>query len=443
MSRARILVPLALAGAASAWAWHQAGSAPPPPPPPPGSCGGALTVEGGKNQGAGGCDPSSSARGGLTSPLASSFTPCSFQIKPSLGGAQGPGASCRSPQGQQSNPPSPPDPYVPRDAAGRPIYNGFPGGGLLDQALPRQVIALLDVATSDQVLLVDFTTSLPLAAIDLASGLPWQFTSSQHLALSDDDTTIAATNLGDGFGGVSNPPHVSFIDVSTRSLTGRLLLPDGTRPDDVVLSPDGDIAYVGATTAAPGTITPDNPRILVIDAARREILDELPLGDDEPGNMALTPDGVLLFVLVRSQAPGGGTGLVVIDTATRTIVRRIASTAADVLFRPGHAAASPDGTRIYVGPTVVSFTPERVDGVAVLDTQTLEWTANIPLGTQLRGISDERTDLEVSPDGTFVYLHDAQSSKIHVIDSRVNSTVSVLEMDENGVGPIFLAYPAQ
>ena len=327
--------------------------------------------------------------------------------------------------------------FQPRDVADCSPLPPAPGESPIDPATAPLYYCILDVADSDQVVFVDYRTGAFEATVDLAAGLPWQLTSPQAMALTPDRRTMIVTNLGDGFGGVSNPPHVTIVDVASRTISGRVNLPDGTRVKDVVASPDGALAYVGAWDAGVGGLGFTNTRILVVDIAQRLVTGEIAVPSG-PENMAMTPDGALLFLHGSSRS--GPNAIEVVDLGSRTHSATIASTAADVLFRIGHIAVTPDGSKAFVGPTVVSFSPERVDGVAVLNTQTLEWTANIPLGP-LMATTGNRTDLEITLDGRRVFFGDALLGKVFEIDPFTNRLVAAFDVGPGGVGPVFTFSP--
>ena len=332
-----------------------------------------------------------------------------------------------------SSPPPPEKDFLPRDAASCSPLPPPPGEPPIDPATAPLHYCILDVADDDQVVFVNYRTGSFDATVNLATGLPWQLTSPQAMTLTPNRRTMIVTNLGDGLGGVSSPPHVTIIDVASRTISGRVTLPDGTRVKDVVTSPDGALAYVGAWEDGPDPFASANPRILIVDIAQRLVVAELSV-PTRPENMAMTPDGALLFFHGR---PDRGSNVIeVVDLGSRTHSATIVSSAADVVFRIGHIAVTPDGSKAFVGPTVVSFSPERVDGVAVLNTQTLEWLANIPLG-QLVATTDNRTDLEITPDGSRVFFGDAQVDKVFEIDAFTNRLIAEFDVGPGGVGPIF------
>ena len=97
-----------------------------------------------------------------------------------------------------------------------------------------------------------------------------------------------------------------------------------------VVSPDSSKVYVAS--GLPNTVS-------VIDTSTNTVSAVIPLGSS-PGGLALTPDGTTLYV--SAGTPSGGTVLV-IDTSTNAI-----TTTVKVGDAPQQLAASPDGKAIYV-----------------------------------------------------------------------------------------------
>ena len=127
------------------------------------------------------------------------------------------------------------------------------------------------------------------------------------------------------------------------------------------LSPDRKEIWVG--NAQDGTIS-------VIDYAARRVVATLAAKVDGVNRLKFTPDGKLVIVSTLS-----GPDLIVLDTATRAVVKR---------FPIGHGAAGiqvqPDGARAFV-----ACTPD--DYVAVIDLKTLTMTGKVMAGGQPDGMA--------------------------------------------------------
>jgi len=127
-----------------------------------------------------------------------------------------------------------------------------------------------------------------------------------------------------------------------------------------------------------------------------------------PHGSALTSDGRKLYVgLENADVPG----IVVIDTATNRVVKKI-----DVMLRGGHfLAIQPKTDTLYY--------PMREDHrVLVIDTKTDAVTAIIPIEGGPVGVG-------FAPNGE-VWIHNDGDGAVHVIDSTTNQVVRTL----NGLG---------
>jgi YVTN family beta-propeller protein len=97
------------------------------------------------------------------------------------------------------------------------------------------------------------------------------------------------------------------VDVETQSVLGSLDLPGGGMPQDVKLSPDGEVFYV-ADMRADG--------VHLIDGARLRVLGFLPTGKGAHGLYA-SRDSKVLYVSNREEG-----SISVIDFATRKVARK-------------------------------------------------------------------------------------------------------------------------
>jgi YVTN family beta-propeller protein len=128
------------------------------------------------------------------------------------------------------------------------------------------------------------------------------------------------------------------------------------------VSPDGK--EVWAANANDATIS-------VIDLAQKKVVDTLSANVPSANRLKFTPDGKLVLV-------SSGANLVVLDAATRQVVKRI------LVGHNGHGAGGllvePSGARAFV-----SCGPDNY--VAVVDLKTLEVTATIQAGGSPDGLA--------------------------------------------------------
>ncbi|RPI58465.1 MAG: YncE family protein, partial [Lysobacterales bacterium] len=125
---------------------------------------------------------------------------------------------------------------------------------------------------------------------------------SSTIAISNDDETLAMTNLDDG--------SVSIFRAKTEEFVARVAT--GGEPSSVVISPDGKTAYV--TNRADATLT----RVDGIDGAAPSAGQSIDVGS-EPTGVALSPTGAKLFVAEHAESR-----ISVIDTATMSVEQTIA-----------------------------------------------------------------------------------------------------------------------
>jgi len=180
------------------------------------------------------------------------------------------------------------------------------------------------------------------------------------------------------------------------------------QPHEGVAAPDGRTYYAAI---------PNGPHVVVLDAAtftQKALItspfftSSRPNKSASPHGSALTSDGRKLYVgLENADVPG----IVVIDTATNRVVKKI-----DVMLRGGHfLAIQPKTDTLYY--------PMREDHrVLVIDTKTDAVTAIIPIEGGPVGVG-------FAPNGE-VWIHNDGDGAVHVIDSTTNQVVRTL----NGLG---------
>lgn len=180
------------------------------------------------------------------------------------------------------------------------------------------------------------------------------------------------------------------------------------QPHEGVAAPDGRTYYAAI---------PNGPHVVVLDAAtftQKALItspfftSSRPNKSASPHGSALTSDGRKLYVgLENADVPG----IVVIDTATNRVIKKI-----DVMLRGGHfLAIQPKTDTLYY--------PMREDHrVLVIDTKTDAVTAIIPIEGGPVGVG-------FAPNGE-VWIHNDGDGAVHVIDSTTNQVVRTL----NGLG---------
>lgn len=194
----------------------------------------------------------------------------------------------------------------------------------------------------------------------------------------------------------------SIIDLSGPRLVKTVVV--GTEPEGVSASPDGRRVYVTAETSNV---------LSVIDTQKLETIENI-LVDARPRNVIFTRDSKTAW----ATAELGGT-VMQIDVAKHRFAHRIR-------LRPGAKpvglALSPDEKTLYIATG-------RGNGVAVIDTIRRKVVTDIPTGSRVWGIA-------ITRDGRKVYAANSLSNTISVIDTATNKVVRTIATDD---GPWALA----
>ncbi len=139
------------------------------------------------------------------------------------------------------------------------------------------------------------------------------------------------------------------------------VIPVGVGSEGFDVSPDGRELWAADA---------QNGNVSIIDVAKKQLIETLPIGAVGANRLKFTLDGKL--VLISSlRAPD----LLVLDSATRKVIKRIPV---------GHGAAGilmqPDGTRAFV-----ACSPDNY--VTVIDLKSLEVTAHVDVGGEPDGLA--------------------------------------------------------
>ncbi|WP_269583371.1 autotransporter domain-containing protein [Roseibium sp. Sym1] len=127
------------------------------------------------------------------------------------------------------------------------------------------------------------------------------------------------------------------------------------------------------------------------------------------------PDQAFAYVAARSSNT-----ISVIDTATQTVVQTIAAGT-----QPSGMVASPDGMTFYTANgngEVTTFTADPVTGLL---------TAGTSIDT---GAGSGNRDLEISPDGSTLYVVDQFKDQVNVIDTATNTVTTSISVGDQPLG---------
>jgi YVTN family beta-propeller protein len=189
------------------------------------------------------------------------------------------------------------------------------------------------------------------------------------------------------------------------------------------IAPDGRTLYAASSTGCSfGFVRPANTPVtvsaLAADTVTVTASADLPLL--LPASLTTNRDGTRLYVVGSDD--NGRRSVVVLNAATLEVITSVGiDTASEIAF-------APDGSRTYVRTTT---------GVAVLDPTTLAVRATIPTGSMANGLA-------ISPGGERVYVTDAASYSLAVIDTASNtvSTTVPLRAHPHGLAAVVLDHAA-
>lgn len=206
---------------------------------------------------------------------------------------------------------------------------------------------------------------------------------------------------------------VSVINTETDTVVGAAITV-GSRPQAVVISPDGKIAYV--TDQGSGTVS-------VIDTETDAVTTTITVGqkaESIPDGEALSPDGTTLYV-TYGYRPGSEIGpgeVAVIDTATHQVTNRI-----EVGDEPAGIAVTPDGTKAYVA----DFGSGQITEITGLNGGAPQAQPPIDIGGTPSGVA-------VTPDGETVYVTNGSADEVSVLDAATGAVTATLT-DSSLSGP--------
>ncbi len=191
----------------------------------------------------------------------------------------------------------------------------------------------------------------------------------------------------------STASYVTLIDPTSLETLGRI--ETGAEPEDLVFSHDGKRLYV--TSAA-------TKAVHVLDVEKRTEVAKLPSAKlGRPVRLQLSPDGALLYVLIRSEQ---GT-VWVIDTATNERVARI-----PIGVNSNDFALSTDGKRLVSA----SF---AADTLSVIDTEAREVVATHP--------APVGSGLVMHPTKSRVYSLASFDDTVHAVDYQTGAELAAGE----------------
>lgn len=205
---------------------------------------------------------------------------------------------------------------------------------------------------------------------------------------------------------------VWVVDTKTNSVVA--VVPAGGAPGKLAISPDGKSVYVTTTLCA---TLPCVASVAVIDTTSNTLTSTIPVGKG-PGaglsGITVTPDGKSIYVAVTP-----GSNVLAINTANNSIADPIVTTNSGI----SDISISPDGRHVYAAGWVKGIYANTYF-VDVIDTQTNNQSAAINLGND-----DEPVRIAVTPDGSKAFVA-GNAGLISIVDIVRNALVNTI-----GVSP--------
>jgi YVTN family beta-propeller protein len=240
---------------------------------------------------------------------------------------------------------------------------------------PGNTISVIDLAAKNEIRRVDLGPLGRPHGIDIVDGKPY-FTaeSSRLIARYDPASDKIDWMLGTGQNRthmvIFNQDHSLIFTSNSGSNTiteiesrngNETQIPVGKGPEAIDISPDGKEVWTG---------TGQDGGVSIINVAAKQVTQALDLHTKRINRLKFTPDGKRVLI-----SDDGGDELVILDTATRKEIKRIA-----IGRGPEGIVIVPDGSRAFIACS-------KDNKVAILDLKTLEVTGSLSTGKNPDGMA--------------------------------------------------------
>jgi DNA-binding beta-propeller fold protein YncE len=192
-----------------------------------------------------------------------------------------------------------------------------------------------------------------------------------------------------------------------------------------------------ATVANAGTLfLPAYPNaLIVVDEAKGEVVDRIPLVTGTPRAIRLSPDRKKIYVTTVDH-----NGIEVIDIASRKVTNHFVLNTSTKQFRMRGAAVDPDGKLLYTVTKEIDKFPDHFEvspakfTIIDLADQKIVKTVDIPREDAAANEAGfGRTPLEVSPDGKFIYQFGAKINVFSAADFKRIDRIDLAQPDFPGM----------
>ncbi len=190
-----------------------------------------------------------------------------------------------------------------------------------------------------------------------------------------------------------NPPFLTFISVTSRTVVGKISYPNATGLEQPVWNPANDMFYV----SVPATKTNLGGEINVIDPKSMKIVQVFPLTNQNPNGLALGPNQQLLIGQSADGLKAGGKAqTIIIDAVSGKVVARIPQVGGEdqVWYNPGD-------NRYYIGANHMTTDGTKsgteISVLGIIDAATNLWIENVPTGPNSKNVA-------VDPNNNHVFV---------------------------------------
>jgi RHS repeat-associated protein len=226
---------------------------------------------------------------------------------------------------------------------------------------------------------------------------------------------IAAAVTPDGsyvYVGNDDAETVSVISAASNTVTATINIPivPPYYVGGIAISPDGATAYV---TSCDDEDSPGPGNVFVISTATNTVTATISPGQKCPTGIAATPDGTKVYV-----GNFDSDTVSVISTSSNSVIATISAPS-----EPQFVAISPDSTKVYVGCTGAS-------AVAVISTASESVIATISTSAY----SGYPGGIAVTPDGTKAYLSMLSGTSVLAINTSTNTITTSIPVTSGGYG---------
>jgi YVTN family beta-propeller protein len=222
----------------------------------------------------------------------------------------------------------------------------------------------------------------------------------------------------------SNSSTITILNTANNTVSGIINGFDG--PSGMVITPAGNMAYVNNYGSAAGVGSGNGTTLNVVDLNSNTIIGTPITVGTAPAAMALSPDGIYLYVInYQTGQPGTGT-MSVIETETNSVVATVTG-----FSGPSAIDITPNGRYAYItnfGSN--NFAPFGTT-VSVVDLCNYDIVDTIDAGIQ-------PSDIAISPSGKYAYVTNyntlyagsdfsdltAGQGTVNIIDTSTNEVIA-------------------